>query len=154
MLEPLVKTIEVPCSQREAFTVFVDEMHTWWPLAKFTVSAFFGAAARTLRVEAKVGGQIVEIGHDGKEHLWGTIEAYDPYDYLRTDFHIPHPDETVISRSQVEVRFTKLADKLTRVELTQSDWEAFGERAAALQGGYGQGWVVIFEKAYRRACGG
>ena len=84
MLEPLVKTIEVPCSQREAFTVFVDEMHTWWPLAKFTVSAFFGAAARTLRVEAKVGGQIVEIGHDGKEHLWGTIEAYDPYDYLRT----------------------------------------------------------------------
>jgi len=30
MIAPLVKTIEVPCGQKQAFTVFL-EMNTWWP---------------------------------------------------------------------------------------------------------------------------
>lgn len=42
----------------------------------------------------------------------------------------------------------------TRVELTQSNWEAFGERARDMQGGYGGGWTMIFEGAYKLACGG
>ena len=31
MLDPIVKTIEVPCSQKEAFSVFVENMGSWWP---------------------------------------------------------------------------------------------------------------------------
>jgi len=40
------------------------------------------------------------------------------------------------------------------VELTQSNWEAFGDLAEMMRGGYGSGWVIIFEKAYKSACGG
>ena len=56
--------------------------------------------------------------------------------------------------SLVEVRFTALQQERTRVELTQSNWEAFGDMAEMLRGFYGSGWVVIFERAFKSACGG
>ena len=151
MLEPIITTIEVPCSQEKAFGVFVSDMASWWPLEKFSVSALRGKVAKSLRVEPKQGGKIVEIGHDDTEHLWGTIKSYDPYGYLKMDFHIAEPPE---SASLVEVRFTALGNERTRVELTQSNWEAFGKKAAMMRGGYGSGWVAIFEQAFKSACGG
>jgi len=36
MLDPIIKTIEVPCSQAKAFDVFLNEMDSWWPLGKFS----------------------------------------------------------------------------------------------------------------------
>ncbi len=154
MLDPIVRTIEVPCSQEAAFRVFVNEMDSWWPLDSFTVSAIGGQAAKSIRVEPKQGGKIVEIGPDDAEHLWGTIKSYDPYSFVSMDFHIPQPGEQVASRSLVEVRFIALGEEQTRVELTQSNWEAFGERAADMRGGYGGGWSLIFEQAFKSACGG
>lgn len=38
MIEPLIKTIEVPCGQAEAFRIFVHEMGSWWPLGKRSMS--------------------------------------------------------------------------------------------------------------------
>ncbi len=154
MLSPLTKTIEVPCGQKRAFDIFINEMHTWWPLNKFTVSAMGGAPAKTIRIEPKKGGEIVEIGPDNTEHLWGTFKSYNPYEYIAMHFHIPQPGEVVNDRSLVEVRFTVLTDDRTRVELTQSYWEAFGERAKDMKGGYGGGWTMIFEGSYKTACGG
>lgn len=154
MLDPIIKTIEVPCSQKKAFGVFVNEMNSWWPLVKFSISAMGGKAAKSLRVEPKQGGKIVEIGPNDTEHLWGTIKTYDPYDSFSMDFHIPHPSESVKSASLVEVRFTALENERTRVELTQSNWEAFGEMADMMRSGYGKAWVVIFEQAFKSACGG
>ncbi len=163
MIDPIVKTIEVPCSQKTAFEVFLNKMDSWWPLDKFTVSAMRGAPARSIRVEAKQGGNIVEIGSDDKETTWGTIKSYDPYGFVSMDFHIPQPDERVeegsdprgqTGRTLIEVRFTALGDEETRVELTQSNWEALGDMAEAIRGGYGGGWVMIFEQAFKSACGG
>ncbi len=154
MLDPIIKTMKVPCSQEKAFRIFLHEMDSWWPLGRFTVSAMGGQAARSIRVEPKQGGQIVEIGPDDTEHLWGTIKSYDPPGFIGMDFHIPQPGEKVESRSLVEVRFTALETEQTQVELTQSNWEAFGERAADLQGGSSGGWILIFEQAFKSACGG
>ena len=86
MLDPIVTTIEVPCGQQKAFSVFVDEMNSWWPLGRFSVSAMGGASAKSLRIDAKAGGKVVEIGHDDTEHLWGTIKSYDPHDFLSWTF--------------------------------------------------------------------
>ena len=81
MLDPIIKTIEVPCSQEKAFGVFVSEMGSWWPLDKRSMSLMkSGKPAKSLRIEPKQGGKIVEIGHDDTEHLWGTIKSYDPHD--------------------------------------------------------------------------
>ncbi len=112
MLEPLVKTIEVPCNQKKAFTVFMD-MGSWWPKDKFATSVMRGHTVQALRVDAREGGKIVEVGSD---------------------------------------RFTALGDDRTRVELRQSNWEALGDVAKMVQGGYRQAWVMIFEGAYKAAC--
>ena len=63
MIEPLVKTIEVPCNQEKAFTVFMD-MDSWWPKDKFATSVMRGQTVKALRVDAKEGGQIVEVGSE------------------------------------------------------------------------------------------
>lgn len=151
MYAPLVKTIEVPCSQAEAFTVFVEEMEAWWPLAQFSASVKFGDTSKGLQVEPKVGGKIVEIGADGAQHLWGTIKRYEPHAYLSMDFHIGLPAETA---SLVEVSFAAVAAERTRVVLTQSEWERFGRYATNMLNGYPKGWILIFEHAYKAACGG
>ena len=152
-MEPLVKTVEVPCDQKTAFTVFVD-MGNWWPTDKFATSKMRGQEVKELRVDAREGGQIVEVGSDDVEVRWGTIKTYDPYSYVNLDFHIPHPSEEDPGFSTVEVRFVALGDDRTRVELTQSNWEALGDVAEMVQGGYKQAWVMIFVGAYRAACAG
>lgn len=152
MLDPITKTIEVPCNQKKAFSIFINEMGSWWPLDKRSMSMKkCGKPAKSLRVEPKQGGKIVEIDHDDTEHLWGTIKSYHPHDSISMDFHMGLPAETA---SLVEVRFTVLDNERTQVELTQSNWEAFGEMAEMMRGGYGSGWVIIFEQAYKSACGG
>jgi len=153
MIEPLVKTIEVPCSQERAFTVF-PEMGTWWPTNRFATSVMRGQTVQALRVESRAGGRIVEVASDGQEHLWGTIRIYEPPGFLSMDFHVPHPSEKNPGFSTVEVRFTALGAERTRVELRQSNWEGLGEVAEMVQGGYREAWVVIFEGAYAKACRG
>ena len=110
-----------------------------------------GKPAKSLRIDPKQGGKIVEIGHDDTEHHWGTIKSYDPHDSLSMDFHMGLPAENA---SLVEVRFTALEGDRTRVELTHGNWEAFGDMAEMMRGGYGSGWVIIFEQAYKSACSG
>ena len=151
MIEPLVRTIEVACDQKQAFTVFL-EMETWWPTNRFATSVLGGKTVQALRVDAKKGGRIVETGSDGKEHVWGIIKSYDPYDYINMDFHVPHPSEQKPGFSTVEVRFTALAKSRTRVELRQSNWEGLGAAAEMSSKGYRSAWTMIFEKAYKEAC--
>jgi hypothetical protein len=154
MLEPIVKSIEVPCSQKQAFEVFVHELGTWWPTQMFSVSAMRKQVTQTIRVEAKKGGKIVEVGGDGREDIWGIIKTYDPYDAFSMDFNINHPDyaQTQDKYTLIEVTFTALGDSMTRVELTQSNWDVFGAMADGIRGGYVKGWSVIFDQKYKAAC--
>lgn len=153
MLDPLVKTIEVPCNQQKAFTVFLDEMASWWPLDKFTTSMMKGAPAKSIKVDTREGGKIIEVGSDDSETLWGTIKAYDPYSFFSMDFHIPGPPVFEVGKfSHVEVKFTKLADQQTLVELTQTNLEVFEDMAEGVHHGYNFGWGLIFEQAYKKAC--
>ena len=154
MLDPIVKSIEVGCSQEKAFRVFLDEMYTWWPVDRFSVSVMGGGATKEVRVDARAGGKIIEIGPDGAEHQWGEIKTYDPYDAFSMDFNIAPPGYPTDEMSQVEVRFEALGPDRTRVELTQTGWENFGDKADDVRGGYVVGWGMIFEQAYKAACEG
>lgn len=55
MIAPLMKTIEVPCDQKQAFTVFL-EMNTWWPSNRFATSVMRGQTVKTISVEARREG--------------------------------------------------------------------------------------------------
>ncbi len=151
MLDPITYTIEVPCNQEKAFGVFVD-MGSWWPLDKRSMSLMNGGQpAKSLQIEPEQGGKILEISQDDTEHLWGTIKSFDPHDFFSMDFHMGLPPETA---SLVEVNFTVLGENRTLVELTQSNWEAFGDMAEMMRDGYGSSWGMIFEEAYKLACVG
>ena len=64
MLDPMVKTVAVPYRQQKAFAVFASGIGKWWPLDKRSMSMHSGAPAKSLRIEPRQGGKIVEIGHD------------------------------------------------------------------------------------------
>lgn len=149
MLQPLTSKIEVACDQETAFTIFVEQMGAWWPLAKRSMSMHAGHPPKGLRTDPRAGGQIVEMGHDDAEHHWGTFRRFEPHDFVSMDFHMGLPPENA---SLVEVRFVPLDDGRTRVELTQSNFEAFGDMAEMMRRGYGSGWVLIFEEGFRAAC--
>ena len=152
MLDPIVKTIDVPCSREKAFGIFVNGMGDWWPLDKRSMSMMHGGQpAKSLRVDPRQGGRIVETGHDDTEYHWGTIRTFDPHGLIGMDFHMGLPPENA---SLVEVRFTALDEARTRVELSHGNWEVFGDMAEMMRGGYGSGWAIIFEQAYKSACGG
>lgn len=152
MPDPIERTIEVPLGPEKAFRTFVEDLPAWWPLDRFTVSAMGGTPATTVHLEPRVDGRIVEIGPDDREHVWGTILAFEPGEVVRMRFHVPHPQEQVGRRGVVEVRFTALADDRTRVTLTHDGWEAFGSDADMVRGGYDQAWTLIFGQAYPEAC--
>jgi len=156
LYDPIVKTIEVPCNQKMAFEVFIEQMDSWWPMGKFTVSAMAGAPATSIRVDAKQGGDIVEVTSEGKEYYWGTIKIYDPFELLSLDFHIPTPHEDRGEGTKVDIVFTVLEDERTKVELTQTGWEVFGdkERIEGIRGGYDFGWNLIFIEGFKSACEG
>ncbi len=150
MLDPVISTIEVPCGQEKAFTVFVNDMGSWWPLDKRAMSLYDGQKAKALRVEPKSGGTIVEVREDGTEYHWGTFREFTPHDFVSMDFHMGLPSDKA---SLIEVEFTELDAKHTRVVLTQSRWEAFGDMAEDMRGGYASSWSLIFEQGYKAACG-
>lgn len=149
MLEPLVKTIEVPCSCEHAFKTFVENTASWWPLDKNSVSAMNGEVAKNVVIEAKQGGKIYETGHDDTEHHWGTVTRYNPYNDFSMDWHIGMSSD---SPSEVSVVFTDLGNGTTRVALTHSRWEAFGDKAEDMRNGYDGGWVGVFEEAFKGVC--
>lgn len=149
MLDPVIKNIEVSCSQEQAFKVFVEEVNSWWPKDRNSVSAMAGEVAKAVTIEPRVDGRVIEIGHDDTEHRWGTVTFYDPYEGFGMDWHINLPSEQA---SQVAVKFFAVDKNRTRVELTHSNWEVFGEKAADMRAGYDSGWVSVFEQAYQAAC--
>ncbi len=149
MLKPVIKQIEVNCSQEDAFNLFVKETTSWWPLDKNSVSAMSGEVAQSVMIEPKMGGKITEIGHDGTEYLWGSVTEYDPHALLQLAWHIGLPADNA---SMVKVSFEAISAERTRVELTHSNWEVFGDKAADMHAGYSKGWVGVFEEAFASIC--
>lgn len=149
MTEPVVKTINVPCSQETAFNVFTSDMGKWWPKDRHSVSAMNGGAeAQKVSMDARVGGALTEIAHDGKEHNWGSVKTFDPHSQLELLWHIGKPVEEA---TIVEVTF-KPKGSGTQVTLKHHGWEALGEDADKMREGYNSGWVHVFETCFFEAC--
>lgn len=151
MLEPIVKTIVVPCDQARAFETFVAQVASWWPMDKNSVSAMNGGVAKKVVIEQREGGKVYEIGHDDTEHLWGSVTEYSPNDRLVLDWHIGLSADKA---SDVAVNFKPIDPQSTEVTLIHSRWEAFGDKASDMRAGYDNGWVGVFEQAYSNACTG
>jgi hypothetical protein len=150
MTEPIFKTIDVSCDPQTAFTIFTDKIATWWPLDKNSISAMDGKTAKSLSIEPKVGGRIVEIGPDDTLYDWGNVAHFEPGKRLTLNWQLatsPDIDPTV-----VDVKFIDLGSEKTRVELTHDNWQVYGQKADDNRNSYNNGWVAVFEQAFAGAC--
>ena len=150
MTDPVVKTVVVPCSQERAFSIFATDFAKWWPKDKHSVSAMGETAkpAKEVRLDPRTGGDVWEIGPDGTRYEWGSVAVYDPHARLSLNWHIARPKEEATT---VDVTFEPVPDG-TKVTLTHTGWEVFGENAGSMRENYNGGWVHVFETCFGEAC--
>ena len=68
------KNVRVQAPIERAFSVFVEQMETWWPATHHIGKTPFEA----IFVEPRVGGRWYERDAAGNLNDWGTVLAWDP----------------------------------------------------------------------------
>ncbi|MFZ0519680.1 MAG: SRPBCC family protein [Candidatus Acidiferrales bacterium] len=140
---PVRKSITVKASAEHAFEVFTAGFDRWWPR-----SHHIGMAPmRRSVMEGRVGGRCYSEQTDGTECDWGEITQWEPPRRFVMAWKINaqwqyEPD--LQKSSEVEVRFTPLADGSTRVDLEHRNFERMGAGSETMrgmvdsEGGWGQ----------------
>ncbi|MCP4315907.1 MAG: hypothetical protein GY789_07780 [Hyphomicrobiales bacterium] len=150
MVDLIKKLIVVPCDAQTAFHIFAARTTDWWPLDQHSLSAGrLGKPAKSVTIEQRVGGRIVETTANGEELHWGSIKTYEPGRVLCFSWHVAEPVE---NQTEVEVRFDQLAPAKTQVTLEHRNWEALGDRGGEARDHYNNGWVRVFEVCFGDAC--
>jgi hypothetical protein len=116
----------VNASPERAFTIFTQEMGTWWPAGHHIIEAELAE----MRLEPHVGGRVYDVGVDGSECTWAHVLAYEPPGRFAFSWDITpawkvEPDPA--RRSEVEVRFIAVAPDRTRVELEHRELQRHGD---------------------------
>ncbi len=138
------KEITVGKSADEAFRLFTQEMHVWWPLASHSI---FGAEAVWCGMEQRLGGRIYERARDGRESQWGEIIAWEPGKRLAYTWHVGR--EARFS-SEVELRFEAVSASVTRVRLSHGKFARMaGVDAERSRENYNNGWNVVLGQHFR-----
>lgn len=135
MRDPIKKSLKVPLSPDDAFTLFTKNIDTWWPTATHSVS---GQKAKIKFPDHK-DGDIIETGADGQKSVWGTLIAYDPGIFLSFTWH---PGRPASEATVVTVAFDE-TDFGTLFELTHGGFEILGDTADAISTSYLHGWDMV-----------
>ena len=146
---PIRKSVTVPLSPDDAFTLWTQKMDTWWPLDRKSVSLGRGLPpSKILRVTPEVGGQVVEVMTNGEEALWGTILIWEPGARLRMTWV---PGRTADQPTEVTITFTADGDGC-RVDLVHEGFDAY-DNGAELREMYSDGWDELVGTIFARAAG-
>jgi uncharacterized protein YndB with AHSA1/START domain len=135
-LPPIHRTISVSWDPDTAFRRFTADFGTWWPTRSHSIG---GPLVQRIVFEPHDGGRIYEEHADGRRFQWGQVLAWEPPRRVRFTWHPSREPETA---QDVLVEFIA-EDGGTRVELTASGWERWGEKAARAHRGYDVGWAYI-----------
>lgn len=130
------KSVRVKAPIERAWSVFVEQMETWWPATHHIGKTPF----ETIFVEPRVGGRWYERNAIGEHCDWGTVLKWDPPHRVCFSWHLGPghdgpdwvADMDMAKASEVEIRFTSEGTDATLVELTHSKIERHGEGAEQL----------------------
>ena len=148
---PVRKSIIVQADVQESFASFTGGIGHWWPRSKS-----IGSSPQTdVILEARVGGRWYERGEDGAETEWGKVLAWEPPSKVVLAWQIDSQfkyDPTLVT--EVEVTFTALGPRETRVEIEHRRLEQLGEKAARLRDAFDSdnGWSGVL-RGYRDSVG-
>jgi uncharacterized protein YndB with AHSA1/START domain len=141
---PVRREVTVKAAPARAFEVFTAGIGRWWPATHHIGQGEF----QDMTIEPREGGRWYERASEGGECELGKVLVWDPPSRLVLGWQLTPDwrfDPDLLT--EVEVRFTPLADGSTRVELEHRNLERFGERAEAVSqqiGGPG-GWTQILQ---------
>jgi uncharacterized protein YndB with AHSA1/START domain len=135
------KSIVVDAPVERAFSVFTDEIASWWNPDHHIIEA----PLAEMVFEPREGGYIYDRGTDGSECRWARVLAYEPPARVvfSWDINLQWQLETDPNRtSEVEIRFTPEGDGRTRVDLEHRNLDRHGEGWEGMQAAVGApaGW--------------
>jgi hypothetical protein len=145
------KSVRVKAPIQLAWSVFVEQMETWWPPTHHIGNTPFEA----IFIEPRVGGRWYERSAKGELCDWGRVLHWEPPTKVCLSWHVgpghDRPewvaDMDMAKASEVEIRFTAEAGGTTLVELTHRKIERHGDGAEQLRDIFdGPGaWVTILD---------
>ena len=144
--------VDVPIDR--AFSVFTDEMGSWWNPDHHILE---GELAEMV-FEPRVGGYLYDRGVDGSVCRWARVLAYDPPHRVvfSWDIDTAWQLETDLERtSEVEVRFIAETADRTRVQLEHRNLDRHGEGWEGMRDAVGSpdGWHAGLELFARYLSG-
>ena len=137
--------VEAPIDK--AFSVFTDDIGSWWTPEHHILQA----ELKEMVFEPRVGGHIIDRGVDGSECAWARVLAYDPPNRLVFSWDVS-PQwrlQTDPSRtSEVEVRFVAESPARTRVELEHRNLDRHGDGWNTMRDAVGahEGWGHVLHR--------
>jgi uncharacterized protein YndB with AHSA1/START domain len=143
---PVRRTISVSASVERAFRVFTAEFDTWWPRSHHIGKSPMKKAI----VEGKAGGRCYTEQEDGTESDWGRVLVWEPPHRIVLAWQVTpewgyQPD--LAQSSEVEIRFSPVADGGTRVDLEHRLFERHGSGAPTMRTAVDSpnGWTGVMQ---------
>ena len=149
MTDPVEKTLTVPLDRATAFDLFTNRIDRWWPKDTHSLAAENGRGNEArIRVEARVGGKVIETLPDGTEAPWATVTAYEPGARLALSWYVGRDEDEA---TLLDVRFTQ-TEAGTRVDLTHGGFDVLGAEAETMCANYTKGWDHVLGQCYGQQC--
>ena len=142
-LDPVVRTLRLPCRSDVAFTAFTDEIGQWWD-ARFSAS---GDELAGVVMEDRLGGRLYEVSADGVEHDWGIVTDRVPDRRITLEWTLGLAPGT---NSAVDVDFVDAIEGTggTQMRLEHGGWHE-GQESDRAKFDDADGWSVLLS-SYRR----
>jgi hypothetical protein len=146
------KAIRVSAPVERAFSVFVEQMETWWPTSHHIAPNPF----ESIIVEPRIGGRWYERDAHGNDCAWGFVRAWEPPRLVTLAWHLQADwsfDPDLNRASDIDIRFTPESFSTTLVELTHYNLERHGGDFEKLREGLdGPGaWGFILDEFAKAA---
>jgi uncharacterized protein YndB with AHSA1/START domain len=120
------KVMSVQAPPEVAFRVFTEKLGAWWPLAHYKIGKVNAVDAI---IEPRVGGRWFERGEDGSTCDWGSVLVWEPPSRLVLSWDIDANFQyDPALKTELEVLFIPEGTGATRVELTHSRLDRYGDR--------------------------
>ena len=135
-------SIAVEAPIERAFSVFTDEIASWWDPDHHILE---GELADMV-FEPRVGGRVLDRGIDGSECAWARVLVFERPDRFVISWDISPSwelEHDLERTSEVEVRFVAEGAERTRVELEHRNLDRHGEGWEEMRDSVGSpdGWA-------------
>ena len=148
-------SVTVNAPVQRAFTVFTDEIGTWWDPDHHLIDA----ELVEMVFEPRVGGTVYDKGVDGSECHWARVLEFEPPHrfVISWDISTEWKLETDLARtSEVQVTFTEQGPDETLVELEHRNLDRHGDGWEGMRDSVGsdEGWDSGLRRFQDRVNGG